>query len=96
MNRADLIRLLDRYEERHSEERGTLERVRLLLAERERAFHREHPATKTERLRVRLSFVSVGIIGDADQVVRGDSVGRFEEVDIDLGRSRVKSQQQLR
>ncbi len=41
MSRADLIRLLDRYEDRHPEERRTLDRIRWLLAERERAFHRD-------------------------------------------------------
>ena len=41
MNRAELLQLLDRYEERHPEEHATLGRVRQLLAERERAFHRD-------------------------------------------------------
>jgi 8-oxo-dGTP pyrophosphatase MutT (NUDIX family) len=41
MDRADLIQLLDRYEARHPEEGRTIDRVRWLLAERERAFHRD-------------------------------------------------------
>ena len=41
MRRSDVIQLLDHYEDRHPEERATLERVRQLLAERDRAFHRD-------------------------------------------------------
>ena len=40
MDRAGLIELLDRYENRHPDERGTLDRIRALLATREDAFHR--------------------------------------------------------
>lgn len=41
MDRTGLIRLLDRYQNRHSDELDTIGRVRQLLAERERAFHRD-------------------------------------------------------
>ena len=40
MDRAALVGLLDRYEERHPDERATLDRIRALLATREDAFHR--------------------------------------------------------
>ncbi len=41
MDRSELLKLLDRYEERHPDEQATLTRVRKLLAERDRAFHRD-------------------------------------------------------
>ena len=41
MNRQDLLELLDRYESRHPDETEPLGRIRKLLAERERAFHRD-------------------------------------------------------
>ena len=41
MDRFELLKLLDRYEERHPDEQATLTRFRKLLAERDRAFHRD-------------------------------------------------------
>ena len=41
MDRDGLIELLARYETRHPEERATLDRIRALLGERDRAFHRD-------------------------------------------------------
>lgn len=41
MDRQDLIALLDRYEARYPDEGETLDRIRTLLATRERAFHRD-------------------------------------------------------
>ena len=41
MNRQDLLDLLDEYESRRPDETETLARIRRLLAERERAFHRD-------------------------------------------------------
>lgn len=42
MDRADLLKLLDRYEERHADEYPTIERIRRLVATRPRAFERDH------------------------------------------------------
>jgi 8-oxo-dGTP pyrophosphatase MutT (NUDIX family) len=41
MDRNGLVRLLDRYENRHPDEFETIGRIRRLLADRERAFHRD-------------------------------------------------------
>lgn len=41
MTRAELLLLLERYEDRHPEEREMVGRVRSLIVERERAFHRD-------------------------------------------------------
>ena len=41
MDRETLLALLDRYEVRHPDERGTVDRIRDLLRTRERAYHRD-------------------------------------------------------
>lgn len=41
MNRSDLLRLLGSYESRHPDEANTAERIRRLLCDCERAFHRD-------------------------------------------------------
>ncbi|HIF91659.1 MAG: NUDIX hydrolase [Myxococcales bacterium] len=41
MNRSDLVNLLDRYHSRHPEETATLDRLRGLLANFDRCFHRD-------------------------------------------------------
>jgi len=41
MDRNDLVRLLGRYEDRHPDEVDTIDRIRGLLTDRERAFHRD-------------------------------------------------------
>jgi 8-oxo-dGTP pyrophosphatase MutT (NUDIX family) len=41
MDRADLLRLLDRYRDRHPNEIETIDRIRKLLRDSERCFHRD-------------------------------------------------------
>lgn len=41
MNRADLLQLLDRYQDRHSDEIATIDRTRKLLTDAERCFFRD-------------------------------------------------------
>ena len=41
MNRADLLQLLDRYHDRHPDEVATIDRIRTLLNDFDRCFHRD-------------------------------------------------------